>query len=398
MEFFSIDSLSGAYAFLLPDAPAEFHWQGHEGHSFAAAMASEPVQAEHAELLAEKVLRQLYFEDRTLRKRLAATGNRKINWRGCDDCEALGDWRGVLTDEAYVAAVTRVRCDVREDKDADEYYIRVLGLETEVEARATVTMTVYKDGLKLESLSLDFGTSGIVDVGKSDDNDIVALHPSVSRHHCQILAVKAGGVLLVDLGSANGTYVDGQRCHPYRPEALSSGQSFSLGSSTRKYTMSIDSRPAERYYRDKERRLVTEISHARHAARMGDDKGVFGQDSRHVVLENLPFKWTRADLIDFLAPVDQPEAIHIRQSSGEVDTTNFLDIKVEKGVALVVFSTPEKAENAVFKLHGSAAASRIVRARLEPEEWTSGVRLWDPNSRRSPRRPRSPRRSRSRSR
>jgi ABC-type multidrug transport system ATPase subunit/pSer/pThr/pTyr-binding forkhead associated (FHA) protein len=60
--------------------------------------------------------------------------------------------------------------------------------------------------LSLESL----GTSATIGIGRTPDNQIVVSHPQVSSKHAQI--VKQGSDLfLVDLGSANGTYVRGQR-------------------------------------------------------------------------------------------------------------------------------------------------------------------------------------------
>jgi ABC-type multidrug transport system ATPase subunit/pSer/pThr/pTyr-binding forkhead associated (FHA) protein len=63
--------------------------------------------------------------------------------------------------------------------------------------------------LSLETL----GTSATISIGRTPDNQIVVSHPQVSSKHAQI--VKQGADLfLVDLGSANGTYVRGQRVAP----------------------------------------------------------------------------------------------------------------------------------------------------------------------------------------
>jgi ABC-type multidrug transport system ATPase subunit/pSer/pThr/pTyr-binding forkhead associated (FHA) protein len=63
--------------------------------------------------------------------------------------------------------------------------------------------------LSLETL----GTSATISIGRTPDNQIVVSHPQVSSKHAQI--VKQGSDLfLVDLGSANGTYVRGQRVAP----------------------------------------------------------------------------------------------------------------------------------------------------------------------------------------
>lgn len=48
-------------------------------------------------------------------------------------------------------------------------------------------------------------------VGRADDNDIVLDDLLVSRHHAELRETKDGDYELVDLGSTNGTYVNGRR-------------------------------------------------------------------------------------------------------------------------------------------------------------------------------------------
>jgi pSer/pThr/pTyr-binding forkhead associated (FHA) protein len=52
-------------------------------------------------------------------------------------------------------------------------------------------------------------------IGRSDGNDLVLDDPLVSRTHC-ILMRKGGVILLEDLGSHNGTYVNEERLHAIR--------------------------------------------------------------------------------------------------------------------------------------------------------------------------------------
>jgi two-component system response regulator AtoC len=70
---------------------------------------------------------------------------------------------------------------------------------------------------------------GVVTLGRDPDATIVLDDPRASRQHA-ILTV--GETLCVsDLGSANGTFVDGQRLAPHEPRTLALGQSFRIGSS-----------------------------------------------------------------------------------------------------------------------------------------------------------------------
>ncbi len=67
--------------------------------------------------------------------------------------------------------------------------------------------------------------SGQNRLGRADQNDFQVNHPSVSGTHCEIL-VSSAGVLLKDLGSTNGTYVNRA---PVHEALLQTGQHVHLG-------------------------------------------------------------------------------------------------------------------------------------------------------------------------
>jgi cytochrome P450/NADPH-cytochrome P450 reductase len=65
-------------------------------------------------------------------------------------------------------------------------------------------------------------------IGRQPDNDIVVSDPGVSRHHAELRDV-AGACRIVDTGSANGTFVNGQRV---TAAPLSEGDTVSIGAAT----------------------------------------------------------------------------------------------------------------------------------------------------------------------
>lgn len=65
-------------------------------------------------------------------------------------------------------------------------------------------------------------------IGRAPDNDIVLDDPQVSRHHAQV--VRRGDEISVeDLGSTNGTLVNGVRLAPHAPQPLRDGDELRLG-------------------------------------------------------------------------------------------------------------------------------------------------------------------------
>jgi adenylate cyclase len=55
-----------------------------------------------------------------------------------------------------------------------------------------------------------------VNIGRAPSNDLVLNHPSVSRHHARLTILPGDTSLLIDLGSLNGLYVNGQQVHEFK--------------------------------------------------------------------------------------------------------------------------------------------------------------------------------------
>lgn len=55
-----------------------------------------------------------------------------------------------------------------------------------------------------------------VNIGRAPSNDLVLNHPSVSRHHARLTILPGDTTLLIDLGSLNGMYVNGQQVHEFK--------------------------------------------------------------------------------------------------------------------------------------------------------------------------------------
>jgi len=68
-------------------------------------------------------------------------------------------------------------------------------------------------------------TPGRNSIGREGDVDLIVPHPSVSRQHCEVWLTD-DAVLVRDLGSRNGTYIEGERVEEAQ---LTQGQILRIG-------------------------------------------------------------------------------------------------------------------------------------------------------------------------
>ncbi|HDQ72302.1 MAG TPA: FHA domain-containing protein [Chloroflexi bacterium] len=72
-------------------------------------------------------------------------------------------------------------------------------------------------------------TPGLLCLGRSADNDMIFRDDRVSRRHAEIHCKEQHGCAIVDLGSANGTYVNGRQLRPEAFLRLEPGMQIHLG-------------------------------------------------------------------------------------------------------------------------------------------------------------------------
>lgn len=102
-----------------------------------------------------------------------------------------------------------------------------------------MTRLVFKkDGSRGQALELNEGTNRL---GRGRTNDLQISDPSISISHCEV-TVSEAEVWVVDLGSTNGSFIDGR---PIWKEMLRPGQTLQLGDvqfvlDTERYSQEIE--------------------------------------------------------------------------------------------------------------------------------------------------------------
>ena len=91
--------------------------------------------------------------------------------------------------------------------------------------KISISVTVKKDGIVISDYCQTEERKNVIEVGKSDDNDIVLGHPTTSRFHALLVVDRLQGLVLVDLRAANGTRVNGNVIKPLTPVTLENNTS-----------------------------------------------------------------------------------------------------------------------------------------------------------------------------
>ncbi|MEU6521612.1 FHA domain-containing protein [Streptomyces sp. NPDC046924] len=119
---------------------------------------------------------------------------------------------------------------------------------------------------------------GEIRIGRSADADVPLDDPDVSRLHCAVTVGPDGRVSVADLGSTNGTTLDGRRVGP-RPVALAPGALLRIGESALRLTPAAGPGARARTAPDGEGH-VRVPGPRRGDGRAGDDGGDGGGSSR----------------------------------------------------------------------------------------------------------------------
>jgi two-component system cell cycle response regulator len=91
-------------------------------------------------------------------------------------------------------------------------------------------------------------------IGRDESCDVCVPIDTISRRHCRI-STRAEGVLLCDLGSTNGTWVDDEPLKPRSDRLLRSGQRVRVGAAIFKFLQGND---VEALYHEEIHRLAVE--------------------------------------------------------------------------------------------------------------------------------------------
>eukprot|EP00898_Chlorokybus_atmophyticus_P007492 jgi/Chlat1/7744/Chrsp66S07325 len=98
------------------------------------------------------------------------------------------------------------------------------------------SLEVRKEGEVIDNIQLNRAR---ILFGRGANCDVVLEHPSISRHHAALLHHHNGSIFVVDLGSAHGTFISGERIPKEVPSELEDGCSLRFAVSSRVYILRL---------------------------------------------------------------------------------------------------------------------------------------------------------------
>jgi FHA domain len=92
--------------------------------------------------------------------------------------------------------------------------------------------TAFMPGVPRDLASRIRIPSQVARIGRSPDNNIIVAELGVSKQHAELRRTPAGRFLIIDLGSHNGTYVNGTRIGEQELQELNEGDIIAIGHAT----------------------------------------------------------------------------------------------------------------------------------------------------------------------
>lgn len=306
------------------------------------------------ERYAEIILRDKFFRNKELRARLMRTSGTSIVYKN-----TYGDTTWGVSVETNKGSnrlgklVEKIRTEIKEGTDLDAWLRDHVCLADKDDV--TIEVLVSKEGTLVDTIVLDGVNT--VSFGKQESgNDVVCAHASVSKYHCIVVADTTQGACLIDLGSANGTAVDGVTAMPFACTPILHDSVITLAASTRCYSAQVRT--------DKQARQKQSLYE-----KMADPN-VLAVDpaATTVYVGNLPYTLKESEVRELFEPCGTISSVKLPRQT----TDSSAEASGEcKGFCFVVF-TNEAALVKALRIDGDELQGRAIRVRRSTDEVARG--------------------------
>jgi ABC transport system ATP-binding/permease protein len=101
---------------------------------------------------------------------------------------------------------------------------------------------VHHNGVRIKKFAFSPGSYQVVIIGRSDQADVVIDSQLISRKHAQLEYTTSGALVITDLGSSNGTYLNGKQISANTPMGVSVGDRINFTRDGKTFLEVTDSR------------------------------------------------------------------------------------------------------------------------------------------------------------
>ena len=225
-----------------------------------ARQINNPVGWEQNKLLVmEKIVRDKFVRNGEIKQKLVETGSRELV-NSFKDKTAVNLYWGVVAQEGenqLGKILMNVRKSIGEATDVPQWLNMCFNFPKEVQMCPVFKISVLKEQQPIEQIT--FSKKPFYFCGNSEKCDLKMAHPTISRMHFVFGFDQKNGVLVVDLASKNGTFVNEHKLSAFNVfRVKQSTFSVKCGSSTREYKFEVDFGFVKKYLDRKKRQLEFE--------------------------------------------------------------------------------------------------------------------------------------------
>lgn len=299
----------------------------------------------------EILIRDKFRRNYILRERLSETGSAQLQNNYQEPSPSNLFW-GTVNDrgENTIGKILmKIRSDIQKECELENWVLCTFDLITETPEMPRVILHVYKNDERLRKVYLE--DKRFYTIGTALDCDLKFKHDSIDAYHAIILFDRSLGLVVIDLNSNAGTYVDGSRLKKSIPAPIENNDCLYFGEKRKKFKVEIYVEHVRREYEKQIREIDRELQMLEKMQNPGANlesiKESLGMTKvRKVRVENIPKKLcTEKDL---------------RELFGSLGEFEYVDVSSRRYEGVLKFKTQSAADAAV-KWNGMNVQNRRLK-------------------------------------
>jgi pSer/pThr/pTyr-binding forkhead associated (FHA) protein len=300
----------------------------------------------------EKLIRDKFRRNQVLRSRLSETGSSLLQNSYPDNSNPSNTFWGTVNErgENQVGKILmKIRSDIEKDSELENWLLQTFDLITDVAEMPRIILHEYKNQERLKKTYLEDKRFYII--GSALDCDLKFTHDSIEAYHAALLVDRSLGLVLIDLNSSVGTFVNESRIRKSIPAPLEVDDWITFGEKRKKFRVEVYVEHIKREYERRIREIEKELQTLENMQNPGNDlekikKNLQVSRGKIVKIENLAKK-----------TCCEEEILEIFSGLGEIKSVRVFSRKFE---AFLEFSSEKAAESAV-KWDGMTVQGRRLR-------------------------------------